>query len=162
MQVATAHFRTTLVAQDQPHTIILHLDFVRRTQEGPALFTVRDTKIGRQTSTINISLSQDGKEEVVGFITNMNMAAESGLNLHTGWTLDPPPLSVDLQKLALNKDENWGLQLEMPFTGFRKALNAVKFYLPKEGQKPRSKADEWVKLSSGENWTNESLGFISG
>lgn len=162
MQVATAHFKTTLAAQDQPNTISLHLEFVRRTQEGPALFTVRDVKIGRQTSTIHISLSQDGKEEVAGYITNMNMVKESGLNLETGWKLDPPSPAADLRKLELDEDENWGLQRSMPFAHFRRATSKVQFYFPKKGQISRNISDEWIKLSTGENWTNESLGFLSG
>lgn len=162
MQVATTHFKTTLAAQDQPHTILLHLDFVRRTKEGPVLFTVRDVKVGRQTSTIHISLSQDGKEEVVGYITNMNTAKDSGVSLQTGWKLDPPSPPVDLQKLELDKDKNWGLQRTMPFKHFRKAQNRVDFYFPRKGQILRGIADEWVRLASGENWTNESLGFLSG
>merc|ERR1711939_596440 len=61
LQVASTHFQTTLSTQKQPHTIGLHLDFLRRTQEGRALFTVKDTKLGRQTSVIQITLSQDGR-----------------------------------------------------------------------------------------------------
>lgn len=60
------HFETTLSKQDQPHTLALHLDFLRRTQTGPAKFTIKDVKLGRQTSVVHITLSQDGREEVVG------------------------------------------------------------------------------------------------
>lgn len=31
---------------------------------GRALFTVKDTKLGRQTSIIHVTLTQDGREEV--------------------------------------------------------------------------------------------------
>ena len=61
-------------SHDHATSIIL-----RRTQTGPALFTVQDTKLGRQTSIIHVSLSQpksnnakspfaaaDLREEVVG------------------------------------------------------------------------------------------------
>jgi len=161
MQVVTTHFKTTHAAQNQPHTALLHLDFVRRTAEGPALFTVQDIKIGRQTSTIHITLSQGGKELVVGTATNMNIAAESGISLPTAWKLEPSPPPVDLQKLSLDKDQNWGLMKDMPFAKFRKAGNKVEMYLPRKGQNPRSITEEWIRLSSGENWTNESLGFLS-
>lgn len=46
LEVSGRHFQTTLSSQDQPHTIGLHLDFLRRTQSGAALFTVKDVKLG--------------------------------------------------------------------------------------------------------------------
>lgn len=160
-KVASMHFKTTLSSQNQAHTILLHLEFFRRTREGQALFTVRDVKIGRQTSTLHISLSQDDKEEVAGYITNINMYNESGVSLRTDWSLHPPPLPVDMRKLALNTDENWELQPEMPYESFRKAVQKVRFYLPKKGRRTtRGIADEWVRLSTGENWTNDTLGFL--
>jgi len=74
LRVAESHFNGTLSSQNQPHTLALHLDFLRRTQIGEALFTVRDTKLGRQTSVIHVVLTQgassDSREEVVGYITN--------------------------------------------------------------------------------------------
>jgi hypothetical protein len=82
LKVAQAHFNCTLSSQDQPHTIALHLDFLRRTQAGAALFTVRDTKLGRQASVIHVTLSQGSssnpREEVVGYITNSNFFLEKG------------------------------------------------------------------------------------
>jgi acyl-coenzyme A thioesterase PaaI-like protein len=87
MAVAKAHFNSTLSLQKQPHTIALHLDFLRRTQAGPALFTVRDTKLGRQATVIHVTLSQNSREEVVGFVTNVNMETEHGVTFSTDYQL---------------------------------------------------------------------------
>jgi acyl-coenzyme A thioesterase PaaI-like protein len=65
-KVVKLHFETTLNKQKQPHTLALHLDFLRRTDTGPATFKVQDVKLGRQTSVVHVALSQGEREEVVG------------------------------------------------------------------------------------------------
>ncbi|EOD47631.1 putative thioesterase family protein [Neofusicoccum parvum UCRNP2] len=161
LRVASTHFGTTLAAQNQPHTITLHLEFLRRTQEGPATFKVKDAKLGRQTSTIHVSLVQDGREEVVGYITNSNIDAEDGVSFETGWALHPASPPVDLARLADDKDANWAEMTEKPFPKFRKVTNRVRMYLPRRGQAMTSVCDEWIRLESGERWTNEGIGLVS-
>jgi hypothetical protein len=174
LQVATAHFKSTLSSQNHPHTITLHLNFLRRTQTGPALFTVQDTKLGRQTSIIHVSLSQpesnnakppfaaaDLREEVVGYITNSNIAAETGVTFDTGYKLSPPAPPVDLSLLRQDKDKNWARQGAMPFASFRKASQKVQFHFPRNGQIIRNIGDEWLCFSNGEKFTNESLGYLA-
>ncbi|PMD24832.1 hypothetical protein NA56DRAFT_642645 [Hyaloscypha hepaticicola] len=160
MQVALAHFSTTLSSQNQPHTIALHLDFLRRTQAGPAKFTVKDTKLGRQTSVIHITLSQGGREEVVGYVTNSNITAEVGVSFKTNYTLDPPPLPIDLSLVRQNQDDNWALIPEMPFASFRRATLKTDFYFPRQGQRTRDSADEWIRFSNGDRWTQTTLGYV--
>ena len=63
-QVVRRHFDTTLQKQNQPHTITLHLDFLRRTQIGPATFVVKDVKLGRQTSVVHVTLFQIGRKSL--------------------------------------------------------------------------------------------------
>ena len=88
------HFSTTLHQKDHPHTIALHLDFLRRTDNGPAIFKIKDVKLGRQTSIVHVMLYQNGSEEVVGYITNSNINTESGLSFATSWELNPRPAPV--------------------------------------------------------------------
>ena len=161
LQVAETHFSTTLSSQNQPHTITLHLDFLRRTQEGPALFIVKDVKLGRQTSIIHVTLSQNGRDEVVGYITNSNMDTEDGVTLWTDWKLDPAPAAVDLALLNEDKDANWARQKDMPFASFRKATQKTQFHFPRGGQREKASGDEWIRLNSGERWTNTSLGYVA-
>lgn len=161
LHVAATHFRTTLSRQNQPHTITLHLEFLRRTGTGPATFRVKDTKLGRQMSTIHVTLSQEDREEVVGYVVNSNFRAEDGLSLDTNFSLYPPPYKVDVRKLRDDCDANWALQQHMPFAVFRKATQNVKFFLPRNGQLMNSLADEWISFKSGEKFTNESLGYVA-
>ncbi|KAI9848711.1 MAG: hypothetical protein M1837_006798 [Sclerophora amabilis] len=161
MRVASQHFVGTLSKQRQPHTITLHLEFLRRTQAGPAIFTVQDIKLGQQTSTIHVSLKQDDREEVVGYITNANLQTESGVSLQTRFSLDPLPAPVDVSKLRQDADAHWELQTRMPFPEFRKAATKVTFFFPRDGHPHRSMNDEWITFQNGERFTNESIGYAA-
>lgn len=159
-QVARKHFDTTLRKQNQPHTITLHLDFLRRTQVGLATFKVKDVKLGRQTSIVHVTLSQDGREEVVGYITNSNILKEEGVSYPTAWSLTPAPLPADVSKFESNSDVNWAERKQWPFADFRKATQQIRSWFPRKGQPKQSITDEWLCLRNGENWTNESIGDV--
>lgn len=143
----------------------MHLEYLRRTEIGPATFTVKDMKLGRQTSSVHILLSQEvgGKqrEEVVGYFTQSNLKQESGLSFSTDWKLDTPAAPAT-HSLFLSKDgdPNWQLMDKHPFANFRKVLGRSNFMIPRHGQQQRSTLDEWLGLKSGENLTNESLGLV--
>lgn len=161
MQVAELHFSTTLAKQKQPHAITLHLEFVRRTEVGPATFEVRDVKLGKMTSTVHITLKQSGREEVVCYITHSNLANEDGPTFDTEWRLDPPPATVDLSALKADHDTYWQERKDMPFSSFRKATNNFRFYFPKAGQPHVSISDQWMSFRNGEKFNNVSIGAIS-
>ncbi|CZT03513.1 uncharacterized protein RCO7_06114 [Rhynchosporium graminicola] len=164
--VASTHFKTTLKAQNQPHTIALHLDFLRRTQKGPALFTVKDTKLGRQTSVIHITLSQisgsSSREEVFCSLTQSNMASEHGVSIPTHYKLQPPPpaLPINFALLKSNKDKNWVKTGEGPHTEFRKATAKAETYLPVSNKEQKGYSEQWMRLKNGERWTNEMMGYV--
>ncbi|TKA51153.1 hypothetical protein B0A55_12909, partial [Friedmanniomyces simplex] len=160
-QVVRKHFDTTLQKQDQPHTITLHLDFLRRTQTGPATFTVKDVKLGRQTSVIHVSLRQDDREEVVGYVTNSNLDTETGVSYPTGWTIHPPPPPTDVSKLDSDTDATWGERKAWPFADFRKATQQIRSWFPRKGQHSPAIVDQWLSMWDPEDrFTNESLGFV--
>lgn len=160
-QVASLHFQTTLSKQNQPHTMAMHLSFLRRTETGPATFTVTDAKLGRATSTIHVTLSQSGREEVVAYITNTNLSTESGATFLTEWRLEPPPpKTTSIANLKAGKDPLWAEPPAQPFSEFRKAVQQVRFFFPRAGQHFPSLADQWTTLVSGERLTNNHLGFI--
>ncbi|KAI1810397.1 thioesterase-like superfamily-domain-containing protein [Poronia punctata] len=164
LRVASTHFRTTLAAQKQPHTITLHTEFLRRTSAGDATFTVRDVKLGRQTSTIHVSLSQDGREEVVAYLTHADMDAEKGYSLETGWRPDPPlpAKPVNLAKLAADgEDDDWVVLKDLPHPKLRKAVSRVNMHVPKCGQASPNVVDEWLRLETGEKFPFEAIGFVA-
>ncbi|KAI9053472.1 hypothetical protein LZ554_002430 [Drepanopeziza brunnea f. sp. 'monogermtubi'] len=161
LQVAATHFKTTLSSQNQPHTIGLHLDFLRRTQPGAALFTVKDIKLGRQTSNIQIVLTQGGHEEVIASATQGDLVTESGVTFSTDYSLHPLPPPVDLSQLKEDNDEHWARLHEMPFASFRKAATKTQFHFPRKDYESRSLSDQWIRWKNGEKWTNTSLGYVA-
>jgi len=159
--VAKAHFSTTLVKTYQPHTITLHLEFVRRTQVGKAQFKVTDVKVGRATSTIQINLVQDGRLEVLGYITNSNMEKAIGPSLQTWWTLDPLPAPVDLKVLGQGSSKDWIDCGDLPFAAFRRATSHMRFFFPKPTTTAPVFADQWMCFKNGEKFTNRTLGLVA-
>lgn len=157
------HFSTTLKKQDQPHTLALHIDFLRRTQTGPVTITIKDVKLGRQTSIVHITLLQANREEVVGYITQSNLHKETGHSYDTTWKPLPEikPLTTSTSALLEGKDPIWTEKREWPNPHFRKATNRIRSWFPRDGQPAQNIYDEWMCLRDPDSrWTNASLGFI--
>ena len=169
------------------HPINLHLEFLRRTSAGPALFTVKDVKLGSRISNLHITLQQrpdasnnDGpyQDEVQGYITMSNLSTEEGLSLDTEYHLHPPPLPVNLSLLgSQGHDENWIHRAHDPFPSFRRAAQNIQMFLVKPEKKPapdrkigRSRAviEQWVRFApktarfngATGRWTNDAFGFL--
>ena len=162
MCVVRKHFDTTVRKQNQPHTMTLHLDFLRRTQIGPGTFKVKDVKLGRQTTIVHVALIQDGREEVVGYITNSNMNDETGVTFTTAWNLHPESLPVsDFAALECNEDPLWGERDQWPTADFRKATTHLRSWFPRAGQPSPTHLNMWYCFKdSNSRFTNESLGFV--
>ena len=166
------HFKNTLSSYNQPHAINLHLEFLRRTSVGPATITVQNLKLGRRTSTVHVILTQSPSQSdngsatpttcVVGYLTQSNLFAETGVSLPTRWTLHPPPPPLSsTAELRRGDDPNWALQ-DKPFPKFRKAAQHVDTFLPREKQAAEAGVDEWLCFSKpGERFTQESLGYVA-
>ncbi|KAK4540282.1 hypothetical protein LTR36_009594 [Oleoguttula mirabilis] len=162
LSVVRKHFDTTLKQQKQPHTITLHLDFLRRTQLGQAVFKVKDVKLGRQTTVVHVTLTQDDREEVVGYITNSNLTTEEGASFPTGWEIHPKPPTADVSKLDADQDEIWGERKQWPFADFRKVTTQIRTWFPRRGQHSPAIVDQWLCLEDpSDRFTNESLGFVA-
>ncbi|KAK8136477.1 hypothetical protein PG984_004417 [Apiospora sp. TS-2023a] len=182
LRCAALHFGTTLAAQAQPHAITLHAEFLRRTQAGPATLRVRDVKLGRQTSTVHVTLSQstghgsssggskdeqEEREEVVAYITHTNLAVESGPTFETGWQLEPPPPPQPSDFAALTRggddDAHWAEWTAKPFPEFRKVIQQMRIYLPRSGRHAAdSLCDEWIRFADpAQRFTDASLGLVS-
>ncbi|KAK5110844.1 hypothetical protein LTR62_005555 [Meristemomyces frigidus] len=160
-QVIRLHFDTTLRKQNQPHTMALHLDFLRRTELGPTLFKVKDVKIGRQTSVVHVTLSQGDREEVVGYITNTNLDTEAGYSVPTDWVMHPEAPPVDISKLDSDTDKVWGERKLWPFSDFRVATQRIRAWFPRKGQHSKALVDQWLALREPDDrWTNDKLGYV--
>jgi hypothetical protein len=160
--VAATHFRTTLASQKQPHLLALHLEFLRRTAVGPAEFVVRDVKLGRQMSVLHVTLSQGAREEIVGYVTHSDLAAETGASFDTRWlTRSGLYGRVDVGALEEGRNEGWVEKAPWPMAKFRKAANHFRTWMPRGGQKVQSGYDFWsCPAEEGGRWRNESLGYL--
>jgi len=173
---ARTHMQTTHPKLNQPNPFNLHLEFLRRTAVGHALFTVRDVKLGSRISNLHLTLSQNGDPTpiVEGYITMTSIADERGLSLPTSYQLLPPRLPADLTLLAsTGEDANYRRRGQEPFPSFRRAALNVALYLVKPSARPASRPkslnDQWIRFaprSNGPNalgsgrWTNDALGFL--
>jgi len=106
-------------------------------------------------------MEQDGRKEVVAYVTNSNMDTETGFSHDTGYRPSPPIPSVDFSKLEKDEDPNWKYQAELPHADFRKATKRVQFYFPRNKQTSTHLADEWICFSDGTNFTNSSIAFVA-
>jgi hypothetical protein len=154
----------------------MHLSFLRRTEAGPATFRVQDTKLGARTSTLHITLSQrnpDGslRDEVAGYITVSNFAAEAGPSLSTAYRLNPAMAAggdgtsaVDFGRLlSEGRDGAWA-PYEVPQSSMRRATRHVEFYTPTSKEYAgRGFVEQWVRFKPYGivgKWTDEALGFL--
>lgn len=157
----------------QKHVINLHLEFVRKTQIGTAIFTVKDVKIGSRISNLHLTLSQKDEQsenmvdEVEGYIMMTDISAEDGISLDTGYKMSPPPLPVSLPDLAQDKDLNYIRRGRDPVAHIRRAALNIQLYLPRiekrSSESPKAIIDQWVRFrpegKSGKI-TNDALGFV--
>ncbi|KAM5434199.1 hypothetical protein MferCBS31731_006821 [Microsporum ferrugineum] len=170
--VARTHMKTTHPTRHKgsPDPITVYLTFIRRTNIGPALFTVVDTKLGSRTSTLHITLSQqdpDGnrREEVAGYITVSHIASEEGPTLKTAFAPTPAPPAVDFNQLASTGQSGEWKRFEVAFASMRKASRFVEFYVPSAPEAVRRGfIEQWARFmpyGKAERWTDETLGFLA-
>ncbi|KDN64305.1 hypothetical protein CSUB01_08110 [Colletotrichum sublineola] len=163
-----------LAERGQPDTISAHFEYVNRAEIGPAIIIVEEVKIGRNLSTVHVSLYQhdllpsapwftsNSRKNVVGYFINTRFVAENGLTLTTGWDLSPPPKPADFALLSLDKDQHWVRKekLNARAISYARAHNNLEHYAPREGTR-RGIVDLWLRFKSGERFTNASLGFVA-
>lgn len=146
---------------------------------GEAIIIIEDVKRGRNVSTLHATLYQGNLRQsepfitsksrklVVAYLVNSKISSERGLTLSTGWELLPAPPPVDLQELPGGKDPFWATEASriqishLASLGFvRSVERAFQSYYPRvPGRKGLE--DAWIRLSSGERFTNVSLPLVA-
>ncbi|EFX04941.1 thioesterase family protein [Grosmannia clavigera kw1407] len=184
--------QTHLAGRGQPDTVIAHVEYVSRTEIGPAVFVVDEVKLGQRTSVVHVSLFQhalatqapwitpgQSRREAVAYLTNSALDRETGLSLPTGYVLQPaalppPPPPADFARLGRDGvDDHWQRR-PIPPGSYRAVMAQTEFYVPKwQLQQPesppkhhpspqqRSIVDMWIRLATGERFTNTLLGFVA-
>ena len=162
LRAAAAHLARTPSTAHQLHTMTAQALFARRAAAGPARVHVRTARPGGATSTVHVALRQGGRDLVLAYLTQADLRAERGVGFPTGWALRPPPLPADVRRLKDGGDENWAEQTDMPFAGFRRASQRVRFWFPRGGQRARGSNDQWMCLrENAGRFDNAALGFVA-
>ncbi|KAL6699504.1 thioesterase-like superfamily domain-containing protein [Trichoderma pleuroticola] len=178
LRVATEY----LAHKNLTDTITAHWEFLNRTISGPAVLVVEEVKPGRSISVLHITLyqgnllsqapwistgSQPGtpKSErvVAAYLTNRSIAAENGISLPTGWSLQPqlsPP--ADFDKMLANEDPEWG-PLDLVMQRRVTATQQLRYFYNRAAfanSGPDSPFDLWMCTRNGEPLKATSLGFV--
>jgi len=173
MLVASRHMQLTHTKRKQVNVINLHLEFMRRTAVGEAVFTVKDVKLGGRISNLHLTLAQRDErtdklvDEVEGYITMTNMAAEAGLSLDSGYVMAPEPLPVSFSSLIEGNDANYVRRGRDPFADFRRAGRHMSMHLVRPDKRPsnfpKALIDQWVLFQpqgrDGKH-INNALGYV--
>lgn len=171
LRAAQEHLRP----RGQQDTISAHFEYLNRTEVGPVVILIEDTKPGRSLTTLHATLYQGdlldeapfvtskSRKLIVAYLINAALSLEKGLTLNTGWALHPPPKPVDFAKLTREQDPNWTStdgRIRLAQRGVAKATANVEFFFTREYGR-LGLEDNWVRFRSGEGWTNASLGFLA-
>ncbi|CAI4214087.1 unnamed protein product [Parascedosporium putredinis] len=122
-----------LAARGQPDVISAHFEYVNRTEVGPAYLIIQDIKLGRALSTIQITLFQHD------------------LQTSAPW-------------MVKGEDAHWAPRPKSPSprtNSYARAQLNVEIFSPRKGQPRRGVEESWIRLTSGEGFTNASLGFVA-
>ena len=192
-RLATTHLSITHAARFKSQRLLpisLQLSFLRRTDVGPALLTVHDTKLGARTSTIHVSLAQSRRksssppeDKIVGYIT---ISPEQADQVGPTITIEDQeqllhPLTpgsgsngeVNLDALgATEHDGLWELYPAYPLIA---AYHQLDVYTPpfpaQHGARLGTVVEQWARFRPGGNadtgpgpvsrWSNEAVMFLA-
>ncbi|KAK4657586.1 hypothetical protein QC762_000690 [Podospora pseudocomata] len=171
--------RLHLASKHQKDAMTSHFQFLNRTEVGPAIIIISETKPGRQFSMLHLTLYQRGlldqapwitkgtsRAEITAYLTMTDLSREQGLTLPTVWSLPSKTASPDFSLLkSKRQDDNWR-ELDLGSSGafgtYARVLDNCHFYFPKRGQEHPSVIDLWMRFKiPSEGFTNSSLGLVS-
>ncbi|GAM43806.1 hypothetical protein TCE0_060r18918 [Talaromyces pinophilus] len=167
-----------LGAHGQPDTLTAHFEYPNRASTGPAVVIVEDVKLGRQISTLHLTLWQGGllsqtpwvdrsvsRRIVLAYTTHTNLRTFSGISMPTGYEVTPAaelPSVSDFEALKTNgADEVWEeSKLPKAYVSLMPSLTNWRFYIPRKGPLSPGVLDMWIRLASGEPITQGTLAYV--
>ncbi|KAJ5273997.1 thioesterase family protein [Penicillium angulare] len=164
--------------RDQPDTLTAHFEFPNRASTGPAIVIIEDVKLGKQVSTLHLTLWQGGllsqapwidhsvsRRVILAYTTHTNLRTFSGTSMPTGYEVTPAaelPSVSDFEALKTNgADEAWALQkLPKAYAAMMPSLARWQFYVPRKEPLSPGVLDMWIRLDSGEPITQSTLAYV--
>ena len=152
--------------------------YLRSTTAGKVTLEIEDLRVGGNASTVRVTLIQNGKDRITGFVSyvhpslttyligshrNTDMHAERGFSAETGYILSPPPSPAQVAQLANGTDPNWiGWTYPWYPKSFLKASTHFRFFFPIDGGPHPSITDVWLTpVRSSDAFTTEMLGCVA-
>lgn len=165
--------------KEQPDTFTAHFEYLNRTSPGVAVIIVEEVKLGRQVSTLHLTLWQgDGllsqapwvtpnvsRRIMLAYTTQINLRTFTGISLPTGYestvddTVSPQPDPIALEKRG--GDKNW-VESKVPKSSAKmmSSLGNWRFFLPRKGPLTPGVMDMWLCTASGEFITQATLPYV--
>lgn len=174
-RLAVTHLSVTHAARFKSQRLIpisVQLNFIRRTDIGPTLLTVKDIKLGARTSTIHVSLSQSPRKDpsippqdkVVGYMTVSPVPADQAGSAaimtadHQSLLRQSAPGSgpngeVNLERLAsTGQDGRWEFYPAYPMVAAYHQLDVFSPPFPNQhGARMDAVVEQWVRFRPGGN-----------
>ncbi|KAL2858495.1 thioesterase-like superfamily-domain-containing protein [Aspergillus pseudoustus] len=165
-RVATTHFENKHPKRHNScaRPISIQLSYIHRCQIGPATLLVDDIKIGARVSLIHVTLQQEGRSAVAGYLTISDEVSEKGITIPTkldiyGTTLGRPPVVEDAGQSEWKK-------VIIPHPEFRRASSRVELYEQIDHTSFSKGVGQWARLRSDgsssktDDWSMESVAFL--
>ncbi|KAK3682194.1 thioesterase-like superfamily-domain-containing protein [Podospora appendiculata] len=177
--------RVHLAPRNQPDTLAAHFEYPNRAAVGPAIVAVDEVKLGRQLSTLHLTLWQgDGgghgllpvapwvdpragaRRVVLAYSTHANLRSLAGISLPTGYeegsanAMPPAPGFVAGQ--GSGGDAEW-VESKMPAgatAGYARSLDNWRFFVHRDAPLVPGVLDVWMRLASGERIAQAALPYV--
>lgn len=135
-------------------------------------------KLGRQLSTVHLTLWQGGllaaapwitpsvsRRTVLAYATHTRLQAMTGMTITTGFETTPaaalPPVPLDFAALLANGSDDTWRKPRLPTTSvFSRALRNWHFFLPRAGTLAPGVLDVWMRTENGERITQGMLPYV--
>ncbi|KAK2603438.1 hypothetical protein QQS21_004389 [Conoideocrella luteorostrata] len=171
---------THLASRKQTDTFTTHLEYLNRTSPGPAVITIEDMKLGKQVSTLHLTLWQgDGllqqapwvtsgvtRRIMLAYTTQINLRTFTGISLPTGYestVADTAPPQPNLNTLDKNGGDKTWEESKVPKSMIKimSSLGNWRFFIPRKGPFQPGVMDLWLCLANGESITQATLPYVA-
>ncbi|KAF7954983.1 uncharacterized protein EAE97_000242 [Botrytis byssoidea] len=126
-----------------------------------ATLSIKDIHLGKYSSTTLLTISQKGKECMMGFMNLTNLSHTQGYSFPVPQTLHPSPPPACIPDLTTNTSPHW-ISYQTPYhpSSLRRVHSYPKFFVPLSPQPP-SLRDQWLTPTHPfTRFTNETLSFL--